>query len=52
VQSFACPFGLFGDESMQGVHEYAYETAVTTMDEIDQREPQANPYCLKRWLTK
>ena len=48
VRSFAYPFGIFGDEDVRLVRECGYETAVTAIDGIDQREPQPDPCRLKR----
>lgn len=48
VRSFAYPFGIFGDEDVRLASECGYETAVTTIDGIDQREPRPDPLRLKR----
>ncbi len=48
VRSFAYPFGIFGDDDVQLAAECGYETAVTTIDGIDRREPRPHPLRLKR----
>ena len=48
VLSFAYPFGIFGDEDVQLARECGYQTAVTTVDGIDCREPRPDPLRLKR----
>lgn len=48
VRSFAYPFGIFGDDDVQLVADCGYETAVTTIDGIDLREPRPHPLRLKR----
>ena len=48
VRSFAYPFGIFGDDDVQLARECGYDTAVTTIDGIDRREPRPDPLRLKR----
>lgn len=48
VRSFAYPFGLWGEEDVALVREAGYETAVTTVDGIDQSRPRPDPLRLLR----
>lgn len=48
VRSFAYPFGLWGEEDVALVREAGYETAVTTIDGIDLRQPRPDPLRLLR----
>lgn len=48
VQSFAYPFGLFGDDDVELARECGYETAVTTVDGIDTVSPRPDPLRLLR----
>ncbi len=48
VHSFAYPFGIYSAADVQLAREAGYETAVTTVEGIDDRVPRPEPLDLKR----
>lgn len=48
VRSFAYPFGIYSAEDVRLAGEAGYETAVTTVEGIDERIPCPEPLDLKR----